>query len=53
MNDSMIQYGPIGDLKQKKKIQSLVFPSGIGYDKQNDVVRTLKTNSLFSLMSSA
>jgi site-specific DNA recombinase len=43
----------LGDLKQKKRIQRLVFPSGIGYDKQNDAVRTLKTNSLFSLISIA
>ncbi len=42
-----------GDLQQKKRIQRLVFPSGIGYDKQNDAVRTLKTNSLFSLISIA
>tara|TARA_B100000787_G_scaffold155684_1_gene131308 strand:+ start:109 stop:309 length:201 start_codon:yes stop_codon:yes gene_type:complete len=27
-----------------------VFPSGIGYDKQNEVVRTLKTNSLFAVI---
>lgn len=31
-----------GDLQQKKRKQRLVFPSGIGYDKQNDAVRTLK-----------
>ena len=37
-----------GDLKQKKKIQNLVFPSGIGYDKQNDKVRTNRVNALFS-----
>ena len=39
-----------GDLNQKKRIQRLVFPSGIGYDKQNEVVRTLKTNSLFTVI---
>ena len=39
-----------GDLNQKKRIQRLVFPSGIGYDKQNEVVRTLKTNSLFAVI---
>jgi hypothetical protein len=26
---------PCGDLPQKKKIQNLVFPSGLGYDKSN------------------
>ena len=29
-----------GDLKQKQKLQNLVFPSGLGYDKSNDRVRT-------------
>jgi site-specific DNA recombinase len=37
-----------GDLKQKKKIQNLIFPSGIGYDKQNNKVRTNRVNALFS-----
>ena len=36
------------DLHQQKKIQKLVFPSGIGYDKQNDIVQTNKVNALFS-----
>ena len=36
------------DLHQRKKIQKLVFPSGIGYDKQNDTVQTNKVNALFS-----
>jgi hypothetical protein len=36
------------NLKQKKKIQTLVFPSGIGYDKQNNKVRTNRVNALFS-----
>ena len=37
-----------GDLQQKQNIQNLVFPSGIGYDKQNDLVQTKKINSIFS-----
>ena len=37
-----------GDLTQKKKIQTLVFPSGIGYNKLNREVRTKKVNSIFS-----
>ena len=37
-----------GDLTQKKKIQNLVFPSGIGYNKLNGEVRTKKVNSVFS-----
>ena len=39
------------DLHQQKKIQKLVFPSGIGYDKQNDIVQTNKVNALFSAIS--
>ena len=34
-----------GDLKQK--LQNLVFPSGLGYDKSNDRVRTPKVNAIF------
>ena len=37
-----------GDLEQKQKLQKLVFPSGIGYDKQNDRVQTKRVNSIFS-----
>ena len=37
-----------GDLEQKRQLQKLVFPSGIGYDKQNDRVRTKRVNSIFS-----
>ena len=35
------------DLKQRKKPQNLVFPSGLGYDKQNDRVRTPKVKAIF------
>ena len=37
-----------GDLSQKNKIQNLVFPSGLGYDKSNGKVRTTRVNSIFS-----
>ena len=37
-----------GDLTQKKKIQNLVFPSGIGYDKSKGRVRTERVNATFS-----
>jgi len=37
-----------GDLTQKKKIQNLVFPSGIGYDKSKGRVRTERVNTIFS-----
>ena len=37
-----------GDLGQEKKIQNLVFPSRLGYDKSNGKVRTTRVNSIFS-----
>ena len=40
-----------GDLEQKKQLQNLVFPSGIGYDKQNDRVQTKRVNSIFSAIT--
>ena len=36
------------DLTQKKEIQNLVFPSGIGYDKSKGRVRTERVNVIFS-----
>ena len=36
-----------GDLKLKQNLQNLVFPSGLGYDKSNDRVRTPKVNAVF------
>ncbi|MDA7707523.1 MAG: hypothetical protein P8P13_01390 [Flavobacteriaceae bacterium] len=36
-----------GDLKQRQKLQNLVFPSGMGYDKSNVRVRTPKVNAIF------
>ena len=38
-----------GSLNQKVKLQNLVFPSGFGYDKQNNKVQTFQTNSIFVL----
>ena len=35
-------------MTQKKKIQRLVFPSGIGYDKLKGKVQTKRVNSIFS-----
>ena len=34
-------------LKLNKNLQNLVFPSGLGYDKSNDQVRTPKVNAIF------
>ena len=41
-----------GGLPQKRKIQDLVFPSGIGYDKSNNRVQTKRVNSIFKLIPS-
>ena len=40
-----------GDLKQKQKLQNLVFPSGLSCDKSNDRVRTPKVNAIFGSIS--
>ncbi|MGJ8661469.1 MAG: recombinase family protein, partial [Bacteroidota bacterium] len=37
-----------GNLEQKQQIQKLVYPSGIGYDKQKDRVQTKRVNSIFA-----
>jgi len=41
------RFGLVGDLKQRQKLQNLVFPSGLGYDKSNDRVQTQKVNAIF------
>ena len=41
-----------GGLPQKRKIQDLVFPSGIGYDKSINRVQTKRVNSIFKLIPS-
>ena len=35
MSTNLTARVPFGDLSQKKKIQNLVFTSGLGYDKSN------------------
>jgi site-specific DNA recombinase len=48
MSSNLSDIWTSGDLNQKRKIQNLVFPSGIGYDKQNGKVRTKSVNAIFS-----
>ena len=48
MSSNLSELWTSGDLSQKKKIQSLVFPSGIGYDKLKGKVQTKRVNSIFS-----
>ena len=52
MSSNLSELWASGDLPQKKKIQSLVFPSGIGYDKSINRVQTRKVNSIFNLIPS-
>ena len=48
MSSKLHEIWDCGDLGQKRQLQNLVFPSGIGYDKQNDKVQTTRVNSIFS-----
>ena len=47
LSESLEKIWVDGDLKQRQKLQHLVFPSGLGYDKSNDQVRTPKVNAIF------
>ena len=47
LSESLEKIWVDGDLKQRQKLQNLVFPSGLGYDKSNDIVRTPKVNAIF------
>jgi hypothetical protein len=47
LSESLEKIWTKGDLKQRQKLQHLVFPSGLGYDKSNDQVRTPKVNAIF------
>jgi site-specific DNA recombinase len=48
MSSKLSEIWTSGDLYQKKKIQNLVFPSGIGYDKLKGKVQTKRVNTIFS-----
>lgn len=41
-----------GNIETKIGIQQMVFPEGILYDYENDIYRTTRVNTLFSLISS-
>ena len=47
LSESLEKIWVDGDLEQKQKLQNLVLPSGLGYDKSNDRVRTPKVNAIF------
>ncbi len=39
-----------GNLEQRKKLQTLMFPEGMKYDKKNDLVQTTRINEIFLKM---
>jgi hypothetical protein len=39
---------PCGGYEEKQKMQYLIFPDGILYNKENDALRTERINSLFA-----
>ena len=41
-----------GDYADRQKLQYMLFPDGIAYERQNDVYRTGRVNSVFSYMAS-
>lgn len=47
LSESLEKIWTEGDLKQRQKLQNLVFPSGLGYDKSNDRVRTPEVSAIF------
>lgn len=40
-----------GDLEERRRIQKMVFPDGIRYNRENDQYRTIRVNSLFLAIS--
>lgn len=48
MSTNLSEIWGSADLEEKQDIQKLVFPAGIGYNKQNDRVRTFRTNTIFA-----
>ena len=51
ISSNLNEIATYGDSAQKSKIQNLVFPSRLGYDKSNGKVRTTRVNSIFSCIS--
>jgi site-specific DNA recombinase len=52
MSKNLSEIWTSGDLVQKRKIQNLVFPSGLGYDKSKGRVQTFRVNTIFSAIPS-
>lgn len=52
MSSNLNELWVSGNLEQKQQLQKLVFPSGLGYDKQSDKVQTTSINEFLSLTNS-
>ena len=51
MSSNLNELWDSGNLEQKQQLQKLVFPFGLGYDKQSDKVQTPETNEFIRLTS--
>ena len=52
ISENLSQIWTLGDFYDKQKLQYLLFPEGMLYDKENGVVRTKKINYLFQEIAS-
>ena len=52
MYSEMSRMWVLGDYHAKQKLQKLVFPEGVAYDKESNDYRTEKVNSVFDLINS-
>ena len=54
LKDNMLRLWQLGDLSQKKRVQNLMFPDGLVYNKENDDIEPISKNEfmfLFGLKS--
>ena len=54
LKDNILKLWQLGNLSQKKRVQSIIFPDGLVYDKKNDDIEPLSKNEfifLFDLKS--
>ena len=44
LKDNMLKLWQLGDLSQKRRVQNLIFPDGLIYNKENDDIEPLSMN---------
>ncbi len=49
---NLLEMWSLSNFEDKQRLQWLVFPDGIYYDKQKDSYRTKRVNAVFSIISS-